>query len=131
MHGDDFESLQRLFEQQPGVKSVILFGSVARQEERFDSDIDIAVDLGHPMDAEERSSLMAEISARTARPVDLVDLAKAGEPLLGQILTKGRRVAGSDEAYAALLSRHLIDQADFLPYRNRILDERRKAWIGN
>lgn len=32
--------------------------------------------------------------------------------------------------HAALLSRHLFDAADFLPYRNRILAERRQAWIG-
>jgi len=32
--------------------------------------------------------------------------------------------------HATLLSRHLFDAADFLPYRNRILAERRQAWIG-
>ena len=64
-----------------------------------------------------------------AGPVDLVDLTQAGEPLLGQILTTGVRLMGSDETHARFLTRHLIEQADFLPYRDRILAERRQAWI--
>lgn len=31
---------------------------------------------------------------------------------------------------ASLLRQHLFDAADFLPYRDRILEERRRAWIG-
>ena len=129
MLGDNFESLKQLFQQRSEIKLAILFGSIAMKKERYDSDIDIAVDMGHPMTAEERTNLIDEISSLTARPVDLIDLTKVGEPLLGQILKKGRRFVGSDDAYAALLSRHLIDQADFMPFRNRILEERRRAWI--
>jgi hypothetical protein len=76
-------------------------------------------------------SLTEEIAEATGRPVDLVDLGTAGEPLVGAILAGGRRLVGSDEAYARVLVRHLFDQADFLPYRERILAERRKAWIGS
>nr|MBP6583282.1 nucleotidyltransferase domain-containing protein [Chromatiaceae bacterium] len=64
------------------------------------------------------------------RPVDVVDLSTVGEPLLGQIMTGGRRLLGDDARYAALLSQHLFAQADFMPYRRRILQERRRAWIG-
>jgi hypothetical protein len=49
---------------------------------------------------------------------------------LGQILRGGRRILGSDSDYAALIRRHVLDQADFAPYRARILAERRDAWIG-
>lgn len=38
---------------------------------------------------------------------------------------------GDDATYAKLLTRHLIDSADFLPLREWILAERRKAWIGD
>jgi hypothetical protein len=69
-------------------------------------------------------------SPRPQLPVDLIDLKRTGEPLLGQILKHGVRLMGSDTDYAALLTRHLFDAADFLPYRNRILAERRRAWIG-
>jgi hypothetical protein len=52
------------------------------------------------------------------------------EPLLGQIVRHGRRIVGSDTMYGELISRHLFEQADFMPYRTRLLAERRMAWIG-
>jgi hypothetical protein len=50
--------------------------------------------------------------------------------LLGQIVQHGRRLLGSDTLFGNLISRHLIEQEDFLPIRSRILTERRAAWIG-
>ena len=74
--------------------------------------------------------IIAALAERTGRPIDLIDLQVVAEPLLGQILRHGRRLLGSDGAYGRLISRHLFLQADFMPYRNRILAERRAAWIG-
>ena len=42
----------------------------------------------------------------------------------------GRRLLGSDSAYGQLISRHLFEQADFMPYRARVLADRRAAWTG-
>jgi hypothetical protein len=36
---------------------------------------------------------------------------------------------GDDATYARLLTKHLINSADFAPLQQRILDERRNAWI--
>jgi hypothetical protein len=83
-----------------------------------------------PLTVAERIALVEALAARTGRPIDLVDLRTTSEPLLGQILRHGRRLVGTDSAYAELLSRHLFEQADFLPYRTRVLTERRAAWIG-
>ncbi len=58
-----------------------------------------------------------------------MDLTQAGEPVLGQILTTGIRLKGRDEVHARWLTRHRLDQADFVPYRDRILAERRRTWI--
>jgi len=107
----------------------ILFGSLARNAARQHSDVDLAISAGSPLPAEARIALIEELASATGRPVDLVDLTQAGEPLLGQILTTGVRLTGSVEAHARFLTRHLIEQADFLPYRDRILAERRQAWI--
>jgi uncharacterized protein len=115
---------------QPGIRLAILFGSLAVGKERADSDLDLAVDFGHRLTTGEKLSLMNELAQRTGRPVDLVDLYAVGEPLLGQILRHGKRLLGSETCYANLIRRHLFDQADYLPYRTRILAERRKAWIG-
>ena len=109
---------------------VILFGSLATGTERVDSDLDLAVMAARPLTIIERMALISELAHKIGRPVDLVDLRTVGEPLLGQILKHGVRILGSDTDYAKLIFKHLLDQEDFLPYRNRILAERRQAWIG-
>src|SRR3990172_3952362 len=115
---------------QPGIQLAILFGSLATGKGDKESDLDIAVDAGRRINANEKTSLIGELARQTGRPVDLVDIQSIGEPLLGQVLRYGKRILGSDRHFARVLSRHLFDQADFLPYRNRILAERRQAWIG-
>ena len=80
--------------------------------------------------AETKMALIGALSQAIGRPVDLIDLRVAGEPLLGQILKHGVRLMGSDSDHAELIKRHLFDEADFMPYRRRILAERRRAWIG-
>ena len=114
----------------PEIELAILFGSLATGLVRPDSDVDLAVSTARPLTGQARVTLIEEMAEVTGRPVDLVDLATVGEPLLGQILAKGRRLAGDDSRFARLLSRHWVEQADFLPYRDRILAERRAAWIG-
>ena len=116
---------------QPGIKLVMLFGSLAAGEGHAGSDLDLAVDAGRRLTVSEKMALISELAGKTGRPVDLVDIHAIGEPLLGQILRHGKRILGSDTHYANLIFRHLLEQADFLPYRNRILAERRQAWIAN
>lgn len=115
---------------QPDIELAILFGSLASGAGGANSDIDLAVDAGRRLTADEKAGLIAELAMRTGRPIDLVDIRAVGEPLLGQILRRGRRILGSDSAYANLILRHIFDRADYLPYRERILAERRRAWIG-
>jgi len=115
---------------QPDLELVILFGSAVTNRAQADSDVDLAVDAGHRLSVDEKMALISALAQRMGRPVDLIDLRSVGEPLLGEILCHGKRILGSDERYANLIRRHLFDQADFLPYRNRILAERRHAWIG-
>lgn len=123
-------ALQATLARHPGLELAIVFGSVAGGTQDAQSDVDLAVQAACPLDASMKMALVAELAEATGRAVDLIDLRSAGEPLLGQILVHGRRLLGSDEAYARLLSRQLIDAADFLPCAQRILDERRQAWVG-
>jgi uncharacterized protein len=113
-----------------GVRMAMLFGSCAKGTARPDSDLDLAVDAGRVMTADQRLALTVELAALTGRPVDLIDLRTVGEPLLGQILQYGQRISGTDQAQAQYLTKHLIDVADFVPLQQRILQERRQAWIG-
>ncbi len=129
MREDDLtQNLRSLLETQSNIQLAILFGSMATQTERADSDIDIAVLSDRPLSAVEKTSLIEAIADMSGRAVDLIDLRTAGEPLLGEVL-QGQRLLGSNDVYASLLSRHLIDAADFGPLQQRILKERRDAWI--
>lgn len=130
MRTAELTAVGQVLSRHPQIRLAVVFGSLASGTARPDSDLDLAVAAASPLTVDQRTALIGDLAERLGRPVDLVDLATVGEPLLGQIVVHGRRVLGSDEAYAALLRRHLFEQADFLPYRNRILAERRRAWIG-
>ena len=125
------EQLIQILKKQGNIRLVILFGSMVNEKANVESDLDLAVLYEQKMNYEVKIDLIEQLALLLGRPVDLIDLATVGEPLLGQILYTGERLEGSDGEYGKLLSRHLLDQADFMPYRKRILDERRAAWIEN
>ena len=108
----------------------LVFGSVAQGRRRADSDLDFGVASQLALTRTEKMDFIAALAARTVRPIDLIDLKVVDGPLLGQIVRHGRWLLGIDRAYGDLISRHLFEQADFVPYRNRVLAERRAAWIG-
>jgi predicted nucleotidyltransferase len=113
----------------PEIRLAILFGSLAAGQEHQDSDVDLAIDAGQPLEIKAKMSLMAQLAECTGRPIDLIDLQTVGEPLLGQILKHGKRIFGKDTLYAELIKRHVFDEADYMPYYRRILRERRNTWI--
>lgn len=122
--------IQEVLSQHGGIRVAILFGSLAKGRATPESDLDLAVLMDVPLSAETKMALIGDLSQAMGRPVDLIDLSVTGEPILGQILKYGVRLLGSDTDYAELIKRHLFDEADFMPYRRRILAERRLAWIG-
>ncbi len=124
------DAIRQALARHGGIRTAILFGSLARAEATPQSDIDVAVSMDTPLTAETRLALIDELASATGRPVDLIDLGTTGEPLLGQILRHGIRLLGSNSDYAELIKRHLFAEADFVPYQRRILTERRRAWIG-
>lgn len=113
----------------PEVRLAILFGSLAVDQGRYNSDVDLAIDAGKPLEIETKMALIEELAELIGRPVDLIDLQTIGEPLLGQVLKHGKRLLGEDAPYAELIKRHVFDEADFMPYYRRILRERRNTWI--
>lgn len=122
--------IKEVFAHFPQIVLAVVFGSVASGRQRADSDLDIAVAAKQSLTADEKIALVDALAGRIGRPIDLIDLRLVSEPLLGQILRHGRRVLGSDTLYGGLISRHVFEQADFMPYRTRLLAERRMAWIG-
>jgi uncharacterized protein len=75
-----------------------LFGSIARGEERADSDVDVAVHFEAGIDAEERFRLClrlgVDLEAALRREVDVIDLEDAPLRLAGRILTERVVVTG-------------------------------------
>jgi uncharacterized protein len=122
--------LRELFALFPQITLVVLFGSIASGNYQEDSDLDIAVSAQSPLSQEEKIALVSALAESTGRAIDLIDLNSVTEPLLGQIVQHGRKILGSDTLLGQLIYRHLIEQADFMPYRTRLLAERREAWIG-
>ena len=114
----------------PMVRLALVFGSVAAGTARPDSDLDLAVDAGHALSAAQMLDLTEALAEQTGSPVDLIDLATVSVPLLGQIVRHGQVILGSNEDVAQLMGRYLVQQADFMPLHDRILRERRMAWIG-
>lgn len=122
--------LRELFARFPQITLAVLFGSIASGSYREDSDLDIAVAAQAPLSHDEKIAFVSALAESTGRAIDLIDLNSVTEPLLGQIVAHGRRILGSDTLFGQLIYRHLIEQADFMPYHTRLLAERREAWIG-
>lgn len=114
--------LKKVFTYFPNIELAMLLG-----HQRADSDLDIAVMARKALTVDERIAIVSALAERIGRPVDLVDLHGISEPLLGQIVRYGRRVLGSDKLYGELIARHMFEQAGFMPYRARLLAERRAA----
>ena len=130
MHNTIIESaIRATLTAHAGIRLAILFGSLAVGKGRPDSDVDLAIDVGHVLDVETKMTLIGKLAECTGRPIDLIDLRSVGEPLLGQIIRHGKRLFGEAAVYAELIKRHVFDEADFMPYYRRILGERRDAWI--
>jgi predicted nucleotidyltransferase len=120
--------LARLLSGYGEIQLAILFGSQAQGGARPDSDVDLGVLMATPISSSLKLELIELIGAELGRPVDIVDLHDAAEPILGQVL-KGKRLLGDNASFAGLLTKHLINAADFVPLQQRILAGRRAAWI--
>lgn len=125
------QKIKDVIARHPSVVLAILFGSMAKDRARADSDFDIAVASSTQLTAQTHIAIIEDLALAFGRPVDLIDLDRTHNPLLQQILVKGRRVLCHDRTrYAELLLRMIYEEADFMPYYRRILSDRRQAWIG-
>ena len=125
--------LSEFFSEQEDVAFAYLFGSIARNEARPLSDIDIAVYLretNSDMDLfQERINLLHKLSVllRTEK-VDLILLNNSPIELKYRILKSGRLVSENDPTLkAAFYEKTVRDYLDFSPilqYRNRIIRQK-------
>lgn len=69
------------FRERYGVERLALFGSLARDEAREDSDVDIIVDFAEPATLFELVGLKQDLEALLGRKVDVGTLGALKEPL--------------------------------------------------
>lgn len=125
----NLEHIRSYLQDEPDVYLAYVFGSVATGKANYQSDLDVAIRASHALSATKKAAIISELASITGRPVDLIDLNQAGEPLLGEILRDGKRIKGSDNQHAELIQRHIYNTEDFLPTVRRLLSERRQQWI--
>lgn len=124
------ETITRVLRTHPRVRAAWVFGSIADGRVRPSSDLDVAVLGDEPLQAEQKSVLIRRLARAIGRPVDLVDLQATHGPVVGEILRHGRRLFCDDPAlYAEQVKQWMFDRADWIPYRQRIVETRRRTWI--
>lgn len=115
---------------EPGLRLAILYGSAATGKMRADSDVDIALLFDHPLNAEQKMSLISRLEGRLQRDVDLTDLFDLSGTILKQVLRKGRVLIQTKTGVLAELIRKMIyNQTDMMPYVSRTLIERQQRFI--
>ena len=115
---------------QPDIEFACVFGSFADGRQTPASDIDVAVAAQAPIGAQRRLELIDAIASAIGRPVDLVDLHRAGPLVLTQALTRGKRIVKRDSSVLArLLVKMWYLNADLMPLVRMIQDTRRKRFL--
>lgn len=125
------EQIRHFFADRNGILLVVLYGSFASGAAGAGSDVDLGVAYDTPLSAEQKSEWAGDLSIILQREVDLVDLRRAHGLFLKKILTGGKVIIKNDATYyAELIKQMLFEMADFWPYQERMMRERRETWIG-
>lgn len=105
-HWNLVSRLLEALRKQPNVRLAVLYGSVARGEEREDSDLDLLVRLRRD-DYGVRAELMDTLSQAADRQVQIVSLEQAEEAplLLSDVLLDGRVLVDREGDWSRLRSR--------------------------
>ena len=108
-----------------GVQFAYLFGSRATGRHRPDSDADIVIMPGQPLDLLAEASLADRLAQALQVPaVDLLDLRRAPLVVRGRVLQEGRLLYSADEpGRVAFEVRTHSEYFDFLPTQRALRDQ--------
>ena len=120
--------LADFLDRQPDVRLAILLGPAAAARLYPTVDVDLAMQFDEPPSASRKHNLITTIALLTGRPVDLVNLRAAGQPLVGEILS-GKRISGKAQQMTPVALRNELERADFWPLIDRFLAQRRHTWM--
>jgi predicted nucleotidyltransferase len=102
-----------------------VFGSVAANRARGESDLDIAVLAERPIPVETLQEIAGTLMGQVGRSVDLVDFARAPETLQAEILRNGSLLFNDDENMRATLIMRALSRYQKLNDERRPILERR------
>ncbi len=112
----------------PDLIAVYLFGSFARGDANRESDVDLAVLAGRPIDASVRFELEGRLEEKLRQSVDLIDLRRASAVFRVQILKDGALLVDSDPGRRAEFECFaLSDYAHLNEERAGILEDVRRS----
>lgn len=100
----------------------LIFGSAARGELRFESDVDIAVCASGALSSGEKYTLIASLALVARRPIDLIDLRVARGVLFARALQGKELFCDSLRAKGEILFRRLSLIEEDLGYASRSFD---------
>jgi predicted nucleotidyltransferase len=123
------QKLAQYFSDKPEIKIIGIHGSYAKGLARPDSDIDLCIGSQRPLDVEFRLKISTDLSLILGKEIDLVDLQSIHGVILKETIQNSVWVSRDAETFAGILKRMLLDEADFEPYRKRILDARRERFL--
>lgn len=125
--------IKRYFEAREEAAAVYLFGSHACGRETAASDVDIAVLLKRrylPSARSLRQQYMAELGGILKRDIHPVVMNQAGELLLKQILSKGKRILAKDPTFDAHFTMIAYSRImDFNPYLKQMQEGLKKRML--
>lgn len=99
--------LRDVLRTEPNVRFAVIFGSLARGDERADSDLDLVVEF-RQRDRRGRIRLAGKLEAVSERRVQMLhlrDLEECAPDLLGEVVLEGRVLVDRDECWPGLLRR--------------------------
>lgn len=126
---EKIRELTQALEKDGEIILAVLFGSFATGTVHLNSDIDLAVQTRRPLEESKKIQMIETTALIFGRPVDLIDLRKAGVPLLGQIIKYGKVLKDTGQHFTELAIKNVYTNEDFLPYIKRNLKMRREKWI--
>lgn len=123
------DKLKEFSNQHQSLLIVGIFGSWASGASHAKSDLDIVVSKQTPLEIVEKTDLLSKLSLIIGLEIDLVDLSTAHGILFNEIVQNVIWIKKDPVLFGQLLSKHIINEADFKIYRDRIMVEKQKRFL--
>ena len=123
------KSLESYAKQNPDILLLGYFGSWAAGKPHSNSDVDLAIAGTNKFDINRKLKIIDDLSSLLKFEIDLVDLNDTDGVIMSEILQDAVWVKKDVNTLGKILSKHLISEADFKIYRDRILQEKQKRFL--